>query len=273
MAKAPVLTDGAWGTELQARGLRAGECADAWNLTQAGSVAEVARGYVEAGSKVILTNTFRSNAISLKSAGLGDLVREVNLAGAAISRRAAGSDVQVFGSMGPVGNALAGAFDALSEQAAALKEGGVDAILIETMSGIEEARTALAAAQTTGLPVLVSFFFGDGVCPEDAARAMSDAGAVAVGANCCDLAGAVRICRRLRAAAGLPVWLKPNAGLPRTENGRMVYDVSAEDFASCVPAMARAGATFIGACCGSGPAFIAAAEGRLSHARCWHQRK
>jgi methionine synthase I (cobalamin-dependent) len=273
--KSPILTDGAWGTELQLRGLAAGECPDAWNLTVPGAVAEVAGGYVAAGSEVILTNTFRANAMSLGAYGLAGQVREINRAGASISRAAAGGRAFVFGSIGPTGEVLTlrddlrdQLFDLFSQQATALAEGGVDAIVIETMSDLDEATAALNAARGTGLPVIVSLAFDTGrnkdrtmtgVTPEQAARALTGAGASAVGANCgAGIESAIPICRRLRAATDLPVWIKPNAGLPRLSGDRIEYAVAPEDFADYVPSLVDAGATFIGACCGSTPAFISA---------------
>ncbi|HET8546949.1 MAG TPA: homocysteine S-methyltransferase family protein [Bryobacteraceae bacterium] len=269
------MTDGAWGTELQRRGLRAGECPDALNLTALGAVAEVARAYVDAGSQVILTNTFRANALSLAACGLAERVREINKAGALISREATDGRALVFGSIGPTGEVLAlcedlrdRLFDIFAEQATALAEGGVDAIVIETMSDVGEAKIALAAARSTGLPVVVSFAFDTGrnkdrtmtgVTPEQAAIALTEAGASAVGANCgAGIETAIGICRRLHAATDLPLWLKPNAGLPRVVGDRIKYDVGPEDFASQAPALVQAGAAFVGACCGSNPAFISA---------------
>ena len=282
-----MLTDGAWGTELQLRGLPVGECPDAWNLTGAAAVRNVAAGYVAAGSQVILTNTFRANAMALALAGLADRVREINVAGARISRDAAGDRAFVFGSIGPTGEVLSVREDihdrvgeVFREQAAALAAGGVDAILIETMSDLDEAAMALEAARGTGLPVIVSFAFDTGrgrdrtmmgVTPEQAAAKMSEAGASAVGANCgVGIEGVIGICRRLRAATDLPLWLKPNAGLPRLIEGRVTYDVTPEEFASHIPALVEAGANFVGACCGSSPAFIracAAALGRSANGR------
>src|ERR1035441_10395752 len=163
----PVVTDGAWGTELQDKGLSPGECPDAWNLSHPERVAEVARIYRTAGSAVILTNTFRSNRVSLAGFGLADRVKEINVAGAQLSKRAEGA--RVFGSMGPTGKLLVAGditseevFEAFQEQAQALAEGGVDALLVETMSDREEAAVAVRAAKTKGLPGVVSFAFDSG---------------------------------------------------------------------------------------------------------------
>ncbi len=281
LASGRVLTDGAWGTELQKRGLAAGECPDSWNRLHPGRVAEVARAYVEAGSQVILTNTFRANRVALADYGLAADTAALNRAGVSISRQAAGARARVFASLGPTGKVLAAGEisggevrDAFAEQAAALAEAGADALLIETMSDPEEAALALAAARTTGLPVVVSFTFDTGkkkdrtmtgATPEAAARRIVDGGADAVGANCgLGIAEYVPICRRLRAATSLPLWIKPNAGLPEIQDGRTVYRVSPAVFAESLPALIEAGADFVGGCCGTSPDFIRACTGVLA---------
>jgi len=275
IAGGPVLADGAWGTELQRRGLEIGACPDLWNLQRPEAVADVARAYVQAGSRVVLTNTFRANRVALAEYGLDGNTRAINRTGAALSRQAADGLARVFASIGPTGKMLAageiGAAEvsaAFAEQAAALAEGGADGLLIETMSDIEEAMLALAAARPTGLPVIVSFTFDSGrnkdrtmtgITPEQAALRMTEAGADAVGANCgVGMAEYVAICRRLRAATSLPLWIKPNAGLPEMEDGRPVYRTPPEQFAAGMAALAEAGANFIGGCCGTGPESIRA---------------
>jgi 5-methyltetrahydrofolate--homocysteine methyltransferase len=281
LSTGPVLTDGAWGTELQARGLAVGEFPDIWNLHHPDRVAEVARAYVKAGSRVILTNTFGSNRFRLALHGLEDLAAQLNRRGAGISREAAGSDARVFASIGPCGRMLAAGEvteaeleSAFAEQALALAEGGADAIVIETMSDPAEAAIAVAAARKTGLPVAASMVFDagrakdrtmTGATPEQAAAALADAGADIIGANCGQgVGGFLEICRRLRAATTLPLWIKPNAGLPRLEDGRAVYGASPEAFADSASMLVEAGASFIGGCCGAGPAYIAATGRRLS---------
>ena len=271
-----LIADGAWGTELQARGLAPGEAPDTWNLTHPERVEAVARAYVEAGSQVVLTNTFRANTVAMQ----GDL-DAINRAGVAISKRAAGSRALVFASIGPTGKMLvageigsAQASAAFAAQASALVAAGADALLVETMSDIEEARLAVAAAKSMGLPVIVSFAFDSGknkdrtmmgATPEAVAAAMVEAGADAVGANCgVGVEHAAPICRRLRAACHLPIWIKPNAGLPKMEGDAIRYGTSAELFASQYAALRDAGASFLGGCCGSTPAFIRA----LVSARC-----
>jgi 5-methyltetrahydrofolate--homocysteine methyltransferase len=271
LAGGPLVTDGAWGTELQKRGLAAGECPDLWNLEHPERVEAVAAAYCDAGSRIILTNTFRANAVSLPDAD----IRAVNRTGVEISQRAANGRARVFASIGPSGKMLLSddiSADSLAEafavQAQALADAGADALLVETMSDVEEARIAVRAALETGLPVIASFVFDTGrnkdrtmmgSTPEQVATAMAAEGVDAVGANCgSGIEGFIPICKRLRAACDLPLWIKPNAGLPVMENGQVMYRTMPEQFATHVPAMIEAGASFIGGCCGTSPAFIQA---------------
>ncbi len=284
LSAAPVVTDGAWGTELQARGLEPGGCPDAWNLAHPDRVEEVARAYVEAGSEIILTNTFCANRLALARYNLAEKLLEINRAGVAISRRAARGSARVFASMGPSGKLLAMgevsegevrlAFD---EQAKALAEAGADGIVIETMSDLAEAKLALAAARATGLPVVASMTFDSGrghdrtmmgTTPEEAATELSAAGADVIGANCGQgVEGYVEVCRRLHAATNLPVWIKPNAGLPEISDGRVRYRQTPQSFAGHARALVEAGASFIGGCCGTTPDFIQELSARLKTVR------
>lgn len=276
LADGLLITDGAWGTEFQALGLAPGTSPDEWNVSHPDRVEAVARAYVEAGSQVILTNTFRANAIAMER----DL-DAINRAGVEISKRAADGKALVFAAIGPTGKMLVAgeitnqqASAAFAAQAEALATAGADALLLETMSDIAEAGLAVAAAKQTGLPVVVSFAFDSGknkdrtmmgATPEAVAEAMLEAGADAVGANCgIGVEHAAFICRRLHAACDVPIWIKPNAGLPQMDGTRVRYDTSAGSFASHYGALRDAGASFIGGCCGSTPDFIRA----LVNARC-----
>jgi 5-methyltetrahydrofolate--homocysteine methyltransferase len=269
-----MISDGAWGTQLQARGLPVGTTPDTWNLTHAEQVESVACAYAEAGSQVVLTNTFRANAVAMHDCSAADL-DAINRAGVTLSKRGAGKRTLVFASIGPTGKILMSGevsaeqvTSAFAAQAQSLAAAGADALLIETMSDIEEARLAVEAARRTGLPVLASFAFDSGknkdrtmmgATPETVAAAMVEAGADAVGANCgVGVELSVQICQRLRAACELPIWIKPNAGLPTMEGTAIHYATSAEYFASHFAALAEAGASFVGACCGSTPEFIRA---------------
>jgi len=284
LARGPVLTDGAWGTQLQARGLAIGEFPDLWNLTHPERVAEVAQSYVDAGSRVILTNTFGANRIRLIEAGASDRVTEINRAGAEISRRAVGTKAKVFASIGPTGKllltgevteqALRAAFE---EQAVALAAGGADGLVVETMADLAEAQIAVRAAKTTGLPVVGCMVFDSGknkdrtmmgTTPEQAAVGLAEAGADVIGANCGQgIAGFLLICARFRAATDLPIWVKGNAGLPQMVDGKARYTTAPEEFAAFMPQLIQQGASFIGGCCGTDPHFIRAVSAVLGRAR------
>lgn len=280
LAQGPVVTDGAWGTQLQARGLPQGESPDHWNLVHPERVEEVPRAYADAGSQVVLTNTFQANRLALEGHGLADQAVAINRAGVEISRRAVAGRAKVFASMGPSGKLLfAGQVTeedlsrAFSEQAEALAAAGADALVVETMSDLAEARIAVAAAQRTGLPVVACMVFDSGkdkdrtmtgTTPEKAAEELSAAGADVIGANCGQGPSAyLAICRRLRAATERPLWIKPNAGLPESQGDRVVYRMTPEEFAAEAAQLVEAGAAFVGGCCGTSPEFIVAIRERI----------
>jgi 5-methyltetrahydrofolate--homocysteine methyltransferase len=279
----PVITDGAWGTELQARGLPVGEFPDLWNIEFPSRVLEVAAAYVDAGSQVILTNTFGSNRFRLAEAGKADEVRTINRLGVEISKKAAEGRALVFASIGPSGKMLLNGdvtHDELrvcfTEQCQALAQ--ADALVIETMSDLDEGTIAIEAARETGLPVIGCVVFDSGKdkdrtmmgnTPEQAAERLARAGASVIGANCGQgIETAINVCRRLFSASGLPVWIKPNAGLPELKEGRAHYRTSPQEFAAFVPELVRAGARFVGGCCGTSPKFIHAVNEALRE----HQR-
>lgn len=273
---AVTVCDGAWGTELDKHGVPPGYCREEWNVSHPDEVEAVAAAYVAAGSQIILTNTFTANRVALERHGLGDRAAEFSRAGAAISRKAAGTRVSVAGSMGPSGKMVCTGetsvdelTEVFAEQAAALAEGGADAIVCETMTELDEALAALRGAKkATSLPVIVSMTYDSGpdrtntmmgVTPEQAAQACADAGADAIGCNCgSGIETYVIVARRLRKATTLPIWVKPNAGVPELDGGHVVYKESAEAFASRVPKLIDAGATIVGGCCGTSPDFIRA---------------
>ena len=280
LGSGPLVTDGAWGTELQARGLGLGEFPDSWNLTHAERVAEVARAYVEAGSQIILTNTFGANRIRLAENGLAGEAAAINRLGVEISRQAAGDRVRVFASIGPTGKLLMSGDVSedemragFEEQAQALAQAGAHGLVVETMSDLAEARLAIAAARTTGLPVVACMVYDSGrdkdrtmmgSTPEQVAESLTEAGADVIGANCGQgITGFTAICRRLRAATDRPLWMKPNAGLPEMVEGKAHYSATPADFAAHIPKLVEAGASFVGGCCGTGPAFIAAIRRQL----------
>ncbi|MBN2191926.1 MAG: homocysteine S-methyltransferase family protein [Polyangiaceae bacterium] len=271
----PVVTDGAWGTELQLAGLGAGDCTDAWNVQHPDRVEVVARAYVDAGSHVILTNTFGANRLQLARHGLAREVAAINRAGVAISRRAAGTSAAVFASLGPTGRLLgmgqtteSELREVYSEQARALAEAGADALVLETFADLDELRPAIAAAKEMEMTVVASMVFDSGArhdrtmmgtTPERAAEAMAEAGADVIGANCGrGSSGYVAVCQRMRQTVEHPLWIKPNAGLPELIDGKTIYRTSAADFVHDVLDIVAAGASFVGGCCGTNPGYLGA---------------
>jgi 5-methyltetrahydrofolate--homocysteine methyltransferase len=269
------LSDGAWGTEFQKLGATPGACLDEWSLSKPEFVRQVADSYVQAGSRVLLTNTFRANPISLAQYGLQDRFQAINRAAVKISRQAAGNSTLVFASIGPSGKMLLTKEvtveqlrEAFSRQAHALAAEGPDAILIETMTDLTEARIAAAAALETQLPVIVSFVFDSGknrdrtimgTTPEQVVEALAGDGVHAIGANCgLGIRDFIPICKRLAAASSLPIWIKPNAGLPEMVGGAAHYKTTPAEFAASAQELYEAGATFLGGCCGTTPDFIRA---------------
>jgi 5-methyltetrahydrofolate--homocysteine methyltransferase len=266
----PVILDGAWGTELQKRGLPVGASADSWNWTKQERVQEVAASYVEAGSEIVLTNTFQANRIALARHGLEEDAGRINRLGVVLSRRAASPGTFVYASMGPTGlrpgeitsEELTEIF---REQALSFREGNAAGIVIETMTTLFEARCALEAAKETMLPVVVSLTFGlreepdrllSGEILEEAAASLEQAGADVIGLNCMEAAAMLPLCRRLQAATSLPLWMKPNAGLPEMIDGKPIYWLTPEEFTEQCQQLVEAGANFVGGCCGIGPAHI-----------------
>ncbi len=277
---APTILDGSWGTLLQTMGLPAGTCPDAWNIERPDQVEAIGRLYVEAGSQIIVTNTFRANRLTLARHGLGDRVRDVNRAGARASLAAARGRAKVFASVGPSGKLLAAGDTnpdelraTFEEQTRALAEESIDGLVLETFSDLEEIGIALAAAKATGLPVVACMLFDSGaqrdrtmmgIKPEQAVEALAEAGADAVGSNCGrGIASFPQLVRRLRQATDLPLWLKPNAGLPQLADGLPAYEITPAEFAVTTKELVDAGADFVGGCCGTSPDFIRAISSAL----------
>jgi methionine synthase I (cobalamin-dependent) len=270
-----VITDGAWGTQLQALGLQPGECPDAWNLTQADKVRAVASAYVAAGSQVILSNTFGANRIALGRHGLAENAAAINRAGVGLSRQAADGKADVYASIGPSGKLLATGETneselaaAFEEQSLALAQGGAQGLVLETFTDLAELLIALGAAKKTRLKVVACMVFDSGknkdrtamgVAIEQAVRALTDAGADGIGANCGrGAAGYVPICQRLHQLTDKPLWLKPNAGLPVMSDGKITYPTTPDEFAANIVELVESGAHWVGGCCGSRPEFVQA---------------
>lgn len=245
----PTITDGAWGTELQRKGLAANEAPDAWNLSHPDEVLSVARSYVDAGSAIILTNTFRANSAAMPAADIDAINRE----GVRLSRLAATGRAKVAGVIGPAMTADRSAYAA---QSTVLSECGIDIFLLETFTNLDDACAALAETRRTGLPAIVSFAFHGALSPEQAAPRMEIEGAAAIGANCATIDDVAATCVRLRDACDLPIWAKPNAGAPQAGADGYHYPDSPDAFAAGLQTLLDAGACFVGGCCGTTPAHI-----------------
>jgi 5-methyltetrahydrofolate--homocysteine methyltransferase len=271
-----LLSDGAWGTLLQAQGMNPGECPELWNITHRKEVLGIAKSYLLSGSDIIGTNSFGGSISKLSQYGLEGRVRELNEAAAAISREAAGNNRHVAGSVGPTGKMLLMGdvtenelYDGFCQQVIALEKGGADIIIIETMSAIDEASLAVRAArENTRCTVIITMTFerngkGDfhtmmGVSPEEMVISMKDAGAHIVGSNCGngmeEMIGVVNAIRAIDKT--IPVIIQANAGIPEYIDGKTVFRESPEMMASFVPELLKAGVNIIGGCCGTTPEHI-----------------
>ncbi len=278
-----LVSDGAWGTFLQAKGLKAGECPELWNLEHPEEVFNIARSYIEAGSNMVETNSFGGSSIKLAHYGLEDKAYELNKAAASISRKAAGPDHYVLGSIGPTGKILMMGeitqeelFESFSEQARGLEDGKADAIIIETMSDIEEARTAIKAARSsTDLEVICTMTFEKtktdefrtmmGFSPSDMVQQLKSEKIDIIGANCGngfeDMIGIVGEIRN--ADPDIPILVHANAGIPVYQDGQTVFPETPEQMASYVQNIIDAGANIIGGCCGTTPAHISKLKGMI----------
>jgi 5-methyltetrahydrofolate--homocysteine methyltransferase len=280
----PILLDGGMGTLLQEHGLDDGGSGELWNVERPEVVEALHEQYAEAGARILTTNTFGGTRPRLDMHGLGDRVHELNQAGAEVAGTVARRHgILVAGDLGPTGELLAplGTLDGdqaraiFAEQLAGLREGGIDVVLVETMSDLAEVTAAVEAAREVvpDVPVIATLSFDTnlrtmmGVRPADAVTALVEVGVDAVGANCGRGPGEMEaIARELAAARASDVLLvaQSNAGLPQLVGDRFEYDASPDELADHARALRDLGVDLVGACCGSTPAHIAAMGRALS---------
>ncbi len=277
-----ILADGAMGTMLMANGLAFGNSPELWNVDEPQRVLEIHAAYVEAGARILLTNTFGGNRFRLQLHNLEERVAELNRAAARLAREAAGGAALVAGDIGPSGGILAplgelepeAAVAGFAQQAAALVEGGVDVIWLETMSSLEEMRAAFDGVRRASdeIAIITTMTFDTrgrtmmGVTPEHAAQTLSGWGAVAVGGNCGNGPEEIlEVVTKMRATSpNATLVAKANAGVPYLEAGHPVYGAGPGEMARYATAAAEAGARVIGACCGSTPDHLRAMREALA---------
>lgn len=266
-----LVSDGATGTNLQARGLELGLPGEVWVLERPDEIMRLQRAFIDAGAEIILTCTFGGSAMRLEQVGLGARMAEVNRTAVQLTRRAVdGRDVLVAGSIGPLGHLLKplgplepeAAQAAYREQARVISDAGVDLLVIETQFDLVEAEAAVRGVRSaSSLPLVCSFSFDRGtrtmmgVRPAQAAAQMEAWGVDVAGINCGrSLEENLVVLQQLRSATKLPIWFKPNAGLPELDSeGRPIYSVSPEAMGSQVYTWLTAGAQVVGGCCGTSP--------------------
>jgi len=270
LEKGPLLGDGAMGTQIQLAGLPAALCPEEYNVIQGDTIESIHRAYVDAGSRIILSNTFGCSRFKLRRAQVDpDRAEEFIAAGCALAKKAAGERAAVGGDLGSSGEVMepfgetpeAELREDFGRQARALAKGGVDFIIIETVMDLAEMKVALEAVrENTDLPVITSMSFGEngrttfGNSVEECATVLEETGASVLGANCMvSIDHYPGIIRAYRSASGLPVIAQPNAGQPKPKDGGIVYEETPEKMASKLPALIEAGASIVGGCCGTTP--------------------
>ena len=276
-----VLADGATGTNYHRMGIEPGVAPEEWVFDEPGKVQELHRAFVDAGSELVLTCTFGGSSLRLADEALHGRGPEVNRRAVELARAAVGEDVFVAGSIGPTGHLTDPlgplthqlAVATFAEQARALAEGGADLLVLETFFSRDEGLWAVEGIRSeTDLPLVVSYSFDQGtrtmmgLTPTEVVEAFAPLGVAAIGANCgksLDNTDAI-VDELLAVAADLPLWVKPNAGVPRVVGEQVVYDAGPEDLARHLVAYAERGVKVVGGCCGSTPEHLGAVAGALA---------
>jgi 5-methyltetrahydrofolate--homocysteine methyltransferase len=273
-----LVADGAIGTMLFARGLKPGDYPESVNLENPETLQEIAGLYLQAGADLIQTNTFGASPLKLSLYGAEDRVEEINRNAVQAVRAAVEGRAYVSASCGPSGKILKpygdtdpdDVYDSFRRQMRCLIEAGVDVVCVETMVDLAEAAVAVKAAKdvSRGTPVMATmtfdatprgFFTIMGVSIEQAARGLEQAGASVLGSNCGNgVENMIKIAEDFRRCSTLPILVQPNAGLPQTKHGALVYDETPSFMAEKAKALIAAGVSIIGGCCGTTPEYIAA---------------
>lgn len=267
-----LIHDGSKGYMLQKMGLKGGECPELWNVTHSDAVSDIYSLYKKAGSDVIQTNSFQGNRIKLAEYSLEDRVYELNYEAARLAREVMGKNGFVTGSIGPLGIlfepsgklTFEKAYDTFKEQMKGLVDGGVDVINLETFTDVAEIRAALLAAKENfNLPVICSVSFLEngktlmGSDPYTVAVILKSLGADMIGTNCSsEVTKMVDLARIMYEATGIPVSVKPNAGIPEVVNGEVRYNITPSEFAKISKEFVKYGARLIGGCCGTTPEHV-----------------
>jgi 5-methyltetrahydrofolate--homocysteine methyltransferase len=270
-----LVADGATATNYQEMGMGLGVAPEEWLFEEPDKVVALHTAFIKAGADIILTDTFGGTLLRLRESEYAGRASELNRRAAGLARQAAAAGVLVAGSMGPTGLLMepfgeltaAAAATAYSEQAAALDEGGVDLLLLETFFALDEALAAIEGVRrASALPLVVSFSFDQGtrtmmgLSPTKMVEAIQPLGVAALGANCGrSLADMERVVAELAALnAGIPLWIKPNAGLPRMVGDVVRYETGPNEMAEYAKRFIEAGVRVVGGCCGSSPEHIGA---------------
>jgi 5-methyltetrahydrofolate--homocysteine methyltransferase len=295
MAEHVLVADGAMGTELQRAGLPIGTGGEGWNADRPDVVVAIHRAYVEAGSDIVLTNTFGATRWVLERQGLAGRRDELNRAAVRLARQAAGPGRFVLGDLGPTGQLIeplgpvtrSELQEDVRARCRAQLEEGVDGMICETLTAGDEAELAVEAALEAGAPFVIASFAFDkrpngrvrtmmGLAPAEAAERARAAGALIVGANCgthLEISDFAVLAGELAAASGLRVMIQPNAGQPRLEGGRAVYDMTGSAFAASMRAVLLEAPSIVGGCCGTGPDHIRALRALVDATGPWGQRR